>query len=152
MVLKMFKMLQIPLSCKRYTIHSDDAKLKWHCHTLHWTTPMFWLRIYISKRWTSFFFFFFWKTKCTSRFFFFPESLAAWLWQKQAYQSTHSISVSPVQSNSCQTARVAVFGFCTKQPATLAYSNRDWVQNVDKLTFVIESWLKDGVEIKEQGV
>lgn len=149
MVLKMFKMLQIPLSCKRYTSHSEDAKLKWHCHTEHWTTPMFWpLRIYISKQWYSFFF-------CLGKLNAhqeFSENLAAWLWQKQAYQSSHSISVSPVQSNSCHTARVAVFVFCTKQPATLAYSNRDWVQNVDKLTFVIESWLEDGMEIKEKGV
>lgn len=82
----------------------------------------------------------------------FQKNLAAWLWQKRAYQSSHSTTVSPVQSNSRHSALVAVFVFCMKQPATLAYWNRDWVQNVDKPTFVIESWLEDGMEIKEKGV
>lgn len=36
---EMFKMLQIPPSCKRNINCSKDVKLKRHCHTLHWTTP-----------------------------------------------------------------------------------------------------------------
>lgn len=69
MVLKMSKMLQIPLSCKRHTNHSEDAKLKWHCHTLPLdnTNVLTVKNIYFKT--IIFFFFFSWKTKCTSRIF-----------------------------------------------------------------------------------
>lgn len=71
--------------------------------------------------------------------------------------SKRTSPVVPSQSLQCNQTPARLLGlllfvFCTEQPATLAYSNRDWVQNVDKLMFVIESWLEDDMEIKEQGL
>lgn len=76
MVLKMFKMLQIPLSCKRYTHHSEDAKIKMALPhlTLDNTNVSTVENIYFQNNELLFVFFFFvffclGKTKRTSRIF-----------------------------------------------------------------------------------
>lgn len=106
---------KIPLSCKRYTNHSEDAKLKMALPhlTLDNTNVLTVENIFQNN--DIFFFFFFCRLgKLNAHQEFFRKNLAAWLWQKQAYQvqSFHP-SLSQCNRNSCHATRVALFVFCT---------------------------------------